>query len=1077
MAKSKSKHAKYYPIDLHVHSVASVDFKYQDVITLPEEIESCKDNVERERKLIENKLYEDWYKILVDRKNKVYESLESAQPQQWGIIGITDHNLYRFATYLSKFAWDNKDEHNLIILPGIELEVRFDLKGKECRVHILCLFEPEADAEKISNIIRTSTPEGIHWEYGSPIQLDSFHKFIHNLRNNKAGSVICVAAHISSTKGLSNETKEAILSDIDAQISKINMEIDSITASNLKEVKKEKKISKLNDEIETLNIQRNNADAISLEVLREIGKCGFDALQVSRFQDRKHYRFLHRFREKYGRSITIQCSDAHKVDLIFLCNENIPHIKIQNLNTTTKSSDFFKDLTNKALRYGETRYRYQKPDQTRYWIESITIDHDDAEGMKFWHTSDSTSNTISFSQNLNCIIGGRGSGKSSLIEALSFACNNDDYLSTMKDRDYYQRATYTLSGNNVNINWKLFRHPELKDITNGKMATKRYFDPKFNHDFITCYEDKNKINIEKSHLPKISVYRLNEIEKQSEPHNLRELIDNVKPQTMLEFSQEENSYRTKLIENRTKIVNKAKAINDLTSNDTPLSNYCIRKKAFNQVNTDEMIQTYKKIDKLTSAKIATSDLLTFLNQQLNDFKINFQNEFDKTKKDIIDHLAREDSANNTIFKDIHDYVYSNDSEFQELNSVYQTFINGLNLNIEKLNGINSTIEKSLAIENKTLEENGLPKGTLSRNKKREALLTAEKQLREYFDLVDDYDNLLEERKSLYKQYKDAFESKRIARNEIISNLNTTLSESINTDMFDISIHLDENFEAENHVENLQQIIMLSGKKYTLNRARNIFKINANRNIEEIVEMFLHGNMDMRNIIIDTRYAAVTGGIDEKSAIEIIQSAACYERIDMPAIEHIVDDTENYDKLKNGLLVFTNTKPSKLTIDTVLKLHESRFHDMPSVTLKDMSNGNSVISSTLTNMSPGQKCSAMLPIIIMLSNSPLILDQPEDNLDNRLLRQIIVNTLSAIKLKRQIIIATHNPNIPVLGDSEQIHILRSTNNKSTTIDTSGDLDSRNVIKHITDLMEGGREAFQFRQTIYQSHWNDDFVFED
>ncbi len=83
--------------------------------------------------------------------------------------------------------------------------------------------------------------------------------------------------------------------------------------------------------------------------------------------------------------------------------------------------------------------------------------------------------------------------------------------------------------------------------------------------------------------------------------------------------------------------------------------------------------------------------------------------------------------------------------------------------------------------------------------------------------------------------------------------------------------------------------------------------------------------------------------------------------------------------------------------------------------------------------------------------------------------MIVNILASIKLRRQIIVATHNPNLPVLGDVEQAIILRAIEEKQCRLESTGNLDSPEIVSHITDIMEGGREAFQYRQSIYQDHW--------
>jgi ABC-type Mn2+/Zn2+ transport system ATPase subunit len=124
---------------------------------------------------------------------------------------------------------------------------------------------------------------------------------------------------------------------------------------------------------------------------------------------------------------------------------------------------------------------------------------------------------------------------------------------------------------------------------------------------------------------------------------------------------------------------------------------------------------------------------------------------------------------------------------------------------------------------------------------------------------------------------------------------------------------------------------------------------------------------------------------------------------------------------------------------------------------------------IKELSAGQRCSAILPIILLSGEGPLIIDQPEDNLDNRLVREVVVNILAAMKLRRQIIIATHNPNLPVLGDSEQVLALRAVGQANCAIDAVGDIDQPSVVHSITEIMEGGREAFQYRQSVYQTHW--------
>src|SRR5207244_13526706 len=97
----------------------------------------------------------------------------------------------------------------------------------------------------------------------------------------------------------------------------------------------------------------------------------------------------------------------------------------------------------------------------------------------------------------------------------------------------------------------------------------------------------------------------------------------------------------------------------------------------------------------------------------------------------------------------------------------------------------------------------------------------------------------------------------------------------------------------------------------------------------------------------------------------------------------------------------------------------------SVTGKDQ-----YISRDFSKLSLGQQQSVLLALMLSSnSNAPLIIDQPEDNLDGEFIFHSLVPVLRAAKERRQVIIVTHNPNIAVLGDAEQIIALKSTSDKS------------------------------------------------
>lgn len=110
-------------------------------------------------------------------------------------------------------------------------------------------------------------------------------------------------------------------------------------------------------------------------------------------------------------------------------------------------------------------------------------------------------------------------------------------------------------------------------------------------------------------------------------------------------------------------------------------------------------------------------------------------------------------------------------------------------------------------------------------------------------------------------------------------------------------------------------------------------------------------------------------------------------------------------------------------------------------------------------SAGQRAAAMLAFLLAQGAEPLVLDQPEDDLDNHLIYELVVRQIRENKLRRQLIIVTHNPNIVVNGDAEMLFALDF--NGQCFVKTEGALQQQNVRDEVCRIMEGGREAFSRR----------------
>ena len=120
---------------------------------------------------------------------------------------------------------------------------------------------------------------------------------------------------------------------------------------------------------------------------------------------------------------------------------------------------------------------------------------------------------------------------------------------------------------------------------------------------------------------------------------------------------------------------------------------------------------------------------------------------------------------------------------------------------------------------------------------------------------------------------------------------------------------------------------------------------------------------------------------------------------------------------------------------------------------------------LESHSLGQRATALILFLLAQKETDvLIIDQPEDDLDNQTIYEDVIKEIKALKGKMQFIFATHNANIPVLGDSEKLFACKYADKKIEVQD--GTIDSPQTQKQIVTIMEGGEEAFSRRKNIYE-----------
>lgn len=144
-------------------------------------------------------------------------------------------------------------------------------------------------------------------------------------------------------------------------------------------------------------------------------------------------------------------------------------------------------------------------------------------------------------------------------------------------------------------------------------------------------------------------------------------------------------------------------------------------------------------------------------------------------------------------------------------------------------------------------------------------------------------------------------------------------------------------------------------------------------------------------------------------------------------------------------------------------------DRPKLTVSRPSTDAQGVSRFLVRefgqLSLGQQQSVLLALMLSSdSPNPLLIDQPEDNLDSEFIYSQLVPVIRQAKEKRQIIIVTHNPNIAVLGDAEQIIVLKANNERSTIV-SRGSIDDPQTKEAACAILEGARLAFTRRGRVY------------
>jgi len=643
-------------------------------------------------------------------------------------------------------------------------------------------------------------------------------------------------------------------------------------------------------------------------------------------------------------------------------------------------------------------YEYPK-----IWIKSITI-------LNTLISEPEIPLKIEFSPQLNTIIGGRGSGKSSILRFIRGVFNKTSDIEQLEDiikdhHEFYKRPDRRKKGV-ININSKI----EIEIIRN---------------DILHIVSVENIIN---SNEQDIEIKKWNEVKSEfeiieSEGYLSFFEFDNYSQKQIYEIAQEPNALRIRI----DKSVNEVEEIindREVTKRSFLEISTSIRTK--NQIIAEKgVLETKLKdieedIDKLQKSGIAEllSQKENFLKEEaeINRFKEELENRisniellitelnvddidytsFEKTHKELIEPISKKAIDSISEIKDKIGLIQ------KEVEQTKTTFENEIQSSEWKLNYTKNLTEfEAMKVK---LEEEGI-KDIENFEKLTEEKDELKLKLGVIAKSILERDKELHERLELQEKY--ILLNKRITRkrsdfvNEILEDNKVKIKIKPFRDKYDFEQKLRNVLKTDKFVKDIDSLIDF------------VFNGNVERKIKDFRELILKIRKD-ENI----NECELTGYFS--NLIKDLTDAQIDE------LELLIPEDE----------IEVLYKPTE----------QSSF-------------------KPLSTASAGQKTTAILTYILSYGNTPLILDQPEDDLDNKLVYDLVVDRLKQAKNNRQLILVTHNANIPVNADAEYI-ISMDTESKKLKINTEGTVEQVEIKNEIRNVMEGGEEAFEMRAKRYR-----------
>lgn len=646
------------------------------------------------------------------------------------------------------------------------------------------------------------------------------------------------------------------------------------------------------------------------------------------------------------------------------------------------------DAFKQAFRDPDSRIRlnHQVPDRPYSFIESIQW-----QGAGFFRDS-----TIAFSKHLNAVIGGRGTGKSTLIESIRYALDLPVHKTDNKAIDALRKKALSNSqiilnvfskaqqGNCYTISRRYGEAPVVKNAR-GEVS---HLSPK-------------------DILPDIRLLGQNEIlEIEKEDDAKLALINNLLPDNS-QFEADMANIKRRLATTRDQLIKANEEFERLDVAVSEEDKLTERITQFKRLGIADKLKNTQLLEKEKSIQAKIKDQFDLANKWTIDYQAIFDLAFLQAPN--LEQLPNKASIVETrkilegLRQALAGLVKQASEALQKTKSDYQTIELTWQEASEK---IRDELNQAIAQLPEQAGKTGIELGT------------------EYTDIIKRL-TLIEQQKQAHKNQQKIVTAIELERKSLLEEYrNTTFG------------HFTDMHEA---VEKLNGGGLKGKVEISVVRCGN----------KELLKKFL---LDIDGIGSSKIKWLDADGIE----LDLVKWSQWIKEQNTGAF------LDKYKLLE--LTQGTVDKLVRLDVSKRLALEEIELKDQISIKLNTAHDDKGVQYVPLDELSTGQKCTAILNLLLLSCDDPLIIDQPEDNLDNAFIAERIVQDLRQFKTSRQFLFATHNANIPVFGDAELIVVLNSSQGRGR-VETIGSIDKEEVGSQAAEILEGGEAAFNIRKEKY------------